>query len=155
MSPWCEWILWVPHDGVVYQLCKHWKVNGKEITTRLGKVKQSTLTTSTCLKPRLPKTTCRVLFMWLKMKLSGNDGTALSLNLHWFLSNRIAYQKAARALGHDILGPQLSRHLESQQGDMLPSSAVWSSDVHELAGPRASGNVLVNRDIWVAVAEWV
>lgn len=42
-------------------------------------------------------------FKGLKIKLSGGDGTALSLNLDWFLSNGIAYEKAARALGRDIL----------------------------------------------------
>lgn len=74
------------------------------------------------------------------MKLSGGDGTALSLNLHLFLSNGIAYQKAVRAQGLDILGPQLPRHLKSQHSDVLLSSAVFSLDVHELAGPRASSN---------------
>lgn len=84
-----------------------------------------------------------------KLKLSGGDAAALPLNLDWFFFvkwNCRSESSQSPGLWHfETPAPET---FKISAGDALLWSDVWNLDLHELAGPRASGNVRREWAFW-------
>lgn len=88
----------------------------------------------------LDKAFWHVLFMGYIVKLSSDGSIARPLNPNRFFKQNclIRKQPNPKAMTFSISAPET---FKISAGDMLPWSAVWCWDAHDLTGPRASGNV--------------